>query len=185
MLSEWLRGSAERMEILRAVRMAGPDQSFVAAGAVRNLAWDRLHGYEQASPLNDVDAVYYDSSQLSPEAEKEAESDLRALLPDVRWQVRNQAGMNARNGEPPYPSTARAMQAWPETATAVGVRLLADETFDWICPWGSDDLFALLLRPSPLCRRPGAFAERVRDKGWLSRWPKLKVVLHDRERRPN
>lgn len=44
-----------------------PD-GLIAAGFVRNLVWDHLHG-KNATPLNDVDVIFYDASlQLDEES---------------------------------------------------------------------------------------------------------------------
>jgi hypothetical protein len=175
-LEIWVTADLVTMQMLRLVRDTAPPCSFLAAGAIRNLAWDRLHGYPNATPLHDVDVVYHDTADLSGEKEQEAERKLHAELPGIRWQVRNQARMHVRNGEPPYLTVERAMKGWPETATAVGVRLLNDNTLEWLCPWGLSDLFHLKLRPSPLCADPEAFARRVQEKDWLRQWPKLSVA---------
>jgi hypothetical protein len=175
-LAIWVAADLSTMHILSVVRETAPQGSFVAAGAIRNLAWDRLHGYTNATPLHDVDVVHHDAGDLSEETEKETERKLHTELPGIQWQVRNQARMHVRNGEAPYLNVQRAMKGWPETATAVGVRLTEDHTLECVCPWGLSDLFHLKLRPSSLCTDPGAFAKRVQEKDWLRQWPKLSVV---------
>lgn len=172
-LTEWVREDSDTMRLLRAVRAKAPEGGYLAAGALRNLVWDLKHGYDTRTPLHDVDVVYYDENDLSPVSEQEAETRLRMCAPEMNWQVRNQARMHVRNGEPPYLSVARAMQGWPETATAIGARLTEDDRMEWICPWGIDDLLGLMLRPSPLCKDRQAFRERVQAKGWKRQWPKL------------
>jgi hypothetical protein len=175
-LAIWVTTDLSAMQMLSVVRDTAPPGSFVAAGAIRNLAWDRLHDYTNATPLHDVDVVYHEAADLSEDTEQEAERKLHTELPGFQWQVRNQARMHVRNGAAPYPTVERAMKGWPETATAVGVRLTEHHTLEWVCPWGLSDLFHLKLRPSPLCTDSEAFANRVQEKDWLRQWPRLSIV---------
>jgi hypothetical protein len=69
------------------------------------------------------------------------------------------------------------MAFWPETATAVAIRL-HDGALEIAAPFGLDDLFGLILRPTPAFRndRLPAFHDRIATKRWLERWPKLSLV---------
>ena len=85
--------------------------------------------------------------------------------------------MHIRNGDAAYGSMADAMRFWPETATAVAVRLDADDAIDVVAPFGLEDLFTLRLVPGPAFRgakRP-IFEERIAKKQWLLRYPLLMV----------
>lgn len=42
---QWLQQDNERMTVLRTVRRLGLNDWCLGAGFVRNLVWDRLHGY--------------------------------------------------------------------------------------------------------------------------------------------
>lgn len=57
--------------------------------------------------------------------------------------------MHSRNGDRPYCSAVGAIKAWPETATAVPVRLLANNLIEIAALLGLDDLFELVVRPGP------------------------------------
>jgi len=105
------------------------------------------------------------------------EAELRLLEPGVAWSVKNQSRMHLRNGDIPYQSVVEAMRHWPETATAVGVRLTAEAGYDFIAPYGLDDLFGLILRPTPYFRgaKQGVFLDRVQRKRWLEKWPLLRM----------
>jgi len=107
------------------------------------------------------------------------EAQLKAVEPSVDWSVKNQARMHLRNGDEPYASTADAMSHWCETATAVAVRLADNGGIEILAPFGLDDLFSLTVRPTPAFtgRKLPIFQERVREKRWLERWPRL--VLAD------
>jgi len=57
-----VRSSSPLMAALRAVRSLRLASWCIGAGAVRSLVWDTLHGFEEASPVEDVDVVYFDDS---------------------------------------------------------------------------------------------------------------------------
>ncbi|WP_135547427.1 nucleotidyltransferase family protein [Paenibacillus cymbidii] len=161
------------LELVRQLRL--PDWC-IAAGYVRNYVWDCLHGYDEETPLNDVDVLYYDPEDLREETEKQWERQLRQLAPTYPWSVKNQARMHLRNQEPPYMTMADAMMRWPETATAIGVYSQPDGRIGVIAPHGSDDLLGLIVRQSPYFQDTSKFLKRVHSKKWLERWPKLKLI---------
>lgn len=88
--------------------------------------------------------------------------------------------MAARNGDAPYADTLDAMARWPDTATAVAVRLTPARVVELAAPWGVDDLLAGIVRPTPAFAadpaKREAFARRIAAKGWLRRWPNLRVL---------
>lgn len=147
--------------------------AWIAAGFVRNLVWDALHGYA-ATPLNDIDVIYFDTSDQEAAKGLQAEADLQALAPAWIWQVKNQALMHSRNQDPPYLSSEDAMRYWPEQETAVAVRLNANAQLECLAPFGLQSLFAGQLTPNPR-RSAELFASRLRAKNWLSVWPDLQV----------
>lgn len=153
-----------------------PD-AWIGAGFVRAPVWDRLHGYETPTPLDDIDVVYFDPGCPDPEAEQAHEARLGMLLPGLNWSVRNQARMHLRNGDRPYRSTADALAHWLETPTAVALRLEAGRPA-LLAPLGLADLLDMVIRPTPHARacRMAAFRQRIATKGWLDAWPKLRVA---------
>lgn len=175
-----------RHEALRpaidAVAALGPPGAWIAAGFVRNAVWDVLHGRAPvaAGPESDIDVVFRDPAALSPERDEAIEAALRARRPDLPWAVANQARMGARHGDAPYRDLADALRHWPETATAVAVRMGAAGV-DILAPCGLDDLLGLRLRLTDVARadpaRRAAFRTRIEAKRWLERWPRL--VLAD------
>ncbi len=78
--------------------------------------------------------------------------------------------MHQRNNHEPYRSTADALLYWPETATAVAVRISSSTLIEIVAPYGLDDLFALRLRATPLFEghKQDIFWQRVVEKGGWS-----------------
>lgn len=165
----------ERMRLLRTVRDFGPADAWVGAGFVRNAVWDALHGHAEATPLVDVDVLYFGADRLAPEVDADWERRLRDACPAVPWSVRNQARMHLRNGDAPYRDCGDAMRHWPEVCTAVALRLQG-ERLELLAPVGIDDLLELRVRPTERFRaKPDIYRERLTAKNWLARWPNLRI----------
>jgi hypothetical protein len=162
------------MDVLRAVRRLTLPQGFVAAGFVRNLVWDHLHHQETPSNLNDIDVIYFDSTEQCDDQHQYYERVLLTAMPDVNWQVRNQARMHIKNKDRPYQNVQDAMSYWPEKETAIAVRLTSAGNIDCITAFDLSTLFALQITHNPR-RDKLIFEQRVNSKNWLTQWPKLTV----------
>src|SRR5260370_42459752 len=154
-LRDLIRSEAWLMGVLHAARTCDPPHWAVGAGVLRSLVWGHLHHRQQRRPPADVDLAYFDSSDLRPEAERAWESCLKQLLPEITWEVKNQAAVHVwyqrRFGYalPPLQSVQDAVATWPETAAAVAVRLLRDHSLTIMALCGLADLFQLVLRRNP------------------------------------
>ncbi len=166
------------MSVLRQVAALQLPDCWVAAGFVRSAVWDHLH-HRPPAPVTggDIDVIWFDPQSATPAMDAAIEERLAAVNPSLPWSVKNQAAMHLRNGDRPYRSSSDAMTFWPETATAVAVRLNGD-ALEVAAPLGLDDLFALVLRPGPAFRgakRP-SFEARASAKRWREHWPKLTMA---------
>ena len=161
-----------RMRILRTARSLNLPDWCISAGFVRNMVWDLLHGIH--STKTDIDVVYFDAKNTEEDVEKEYEHALSAIL-DEPWSVKNQARMALRNKQV-YRSTEDAIAHYPETATAVGVRLERGGTITLIAPYGIEDVTSGIIRATPkFSLGHTGVLERCKKKGWLATWPKLQV----------
>lgn len=160
---------------LEAVAAHGPPSAWIGAGFLRNAVWDVLHGRRpDVAWLADLDVVFHDGEKPDPAADAAWEARLREALP-LPWSVTNQARMHGRNGHAPYADVADAIAHWPETATAIAARM-EGSAIRLLAPHGWDDLLGMIVRPTPaFAARPEVLARRVKEKGWLQRWPKLTV----------
>ncbi|WP_447556138.1 nucleotidyltransferase family protein [Vreelandella sp. EE22] len=173
-LAYWLSQDSQRMQALHAAAAIGLSDWCLAAGFVRNLAWDRVHGFESATPLNDIDLIHFDPSDTRPERDQAVEARLRRLL-DLPWSVKNQARMHTRNLDAAYCSVEDAMSYWVEVETAVGVALDRHGKLVLKAPFGVAALFDLTITLNPKRPKPRAFAARIASKRWRERWPCLVV----------
>ncbi len=171
-------GDAWMMGALEAVAGLGLPDAWIGAGFLRGAVWDRLHGYVEPTPLDDIDAIYHGPGNLDPAAEAALERRLGAALPGLPWSVRNQARMHLKNGDPPYGSSAQALACWLETPTAVALRLGAAGGPELLAPLGTSDLLGLMVRPTPhaRARRLDAYRTRMKKKNWPAKGPRLRVI---------
>ncbi|MBZ9666077.1 nucleotidyltransferase family protein [Pseudomonas sp. LMG 31766] len=168
----------QRLRILQQVRELDLPDCWVAAGFVRSAVWDHLH-QRTPSPLpEDIDVIWFDCAHTSEERDAELQATLRGGNGDLQWSVKNQARMHLRNGDAPYASATEAMRHWPETATALAVRLDENDRVEVAAPLGLEDLFGLIVRPAGRFQneKRRIYQQRLHDKNWLATWPKLKVL---------
>ncbi|WP_431225530.1 nucleotidyltransferase family protein [Serratia sp. L9] len=171
----WLQQDSERMQALYAARRLGLHDWCLGAGFVRNLVWDRRHGFSSNTPLNDIDVVHFDSNRRDAERDRMLESRLVEWL-DRPWSVKNQARMHLRSNRAPYASSQDAISYWTELETAVGARLHADDNISLIAPFGLQALFNDTITFNTKSNNLAAFEQRVVEKQWLEHWPRLRLA---------
>lgn len=182
-LAAVLRQDKFAMRALLAVREAGPEDAYIAAGFIRNRYWDSLYATSAnaTGPRSvdaDIDVVFFNSTKPEKEWDLQFEGALESRFPTGLWQVRNQARMHSFGNHPPFTSLSDALAHWAETATTVGARLLDTGELDFIAPFGFDDLYGHVLRITPRMKinDPAGFDRRLDEKKWQDRWPDLLVV---------
>ncbi|WP_282124721.1 nucleotidyltransferase family protein [Algibacter mikhailovii] len=159
--------------ILKIVRDLNLKDCWIGAGFIRNKVWDEKHGKDRTE-LNDIDIIYFDKSNLTKKFDLEIESKLRNLNPKLNWSVKNQARMHIRNGHKQYTDCNKAISFWPETATSIAVRLNFKNKIEYIAPYGLEDLFNLLVIPTPKFDLT-IYKNRIEKKNWKEKWSKLEI----------
>lgn len=183
-LVELIEGSDQLMQALEAGRALGLAAWCIGAGAVRNLVWDHLHGFQEPASDGDVDLVYFDPVNERSDQDRSLERSLAELMPALRWEVVNQASVHLwlqaqSDGDQrlrPFESLEQGVASWPETATCVGTTLDDGGNIGVIAPHGLADLFGMTVRWNPACLSRRAYRERLVQKRWEVRWPKIKVL---------
>jgi hypothetical protein len=178
--SEWFAPA------LRAVRDLKLSSWCIGAGAVRNLVWDALHDYSTPTALADLDVAYFDASDLAPERESEFQCRVHQAMPEIPWEVTNQAAVHQwfegyfGHAVEPLRSLRDAVASWPEYATSVGLWLDQDDAIEVIAPHGLDDLFNCVVRRNPTRVSMAAYHRRIEEKKYALRWPRVEVVYCER-----
>ena len=165
------------MTLLTALKNINEPDCWIAAGAIRNPIWAILHGIEFfPEKENDVDVIFFDTSDLSYSKEIAYETTLKALVPTANWEVRNQARMHLRNNDKPYKDCFNALEHWAETPTAIGARLVLNQ-IELLAPYGVSDLLGLTVRQTPkFIHKRQIYYDRIEEKQWRSKWPLLTII---------
>ncbi|WP_274365646.1 nucleotidyltransferase family protein [Paenibacillus thermotolerans] len=171
---EWMMG------ILRTAGSLQLPDWWVCAGFVRAKIWDVLHGFAERTKLPDVDVIYFDPSNTEESAEKLLEAKLHGIHPGIPWSVKNEARMHKVNGLEPYMSSVDAISKFPETATALGLKLDVHDEPVLAAPCGIGDAIGLKVRPTPFFQetleRASIYEERIVKKNWKQIWDRITVI---------
>jgi hypothetical protein len=171
----WLLG------VLAAARACGAPDCWVGGGVLRDLVWDQLHGGFDPARVRDVDVAFYDPSDLTPEADQAVEATLRRLAPQVPWDAKNQAAVHLwyqrRFGYAvePLRSAPDGVATWPETATAVAVRLDDNDQLQITAACGLEDLLQGVCRRNPRRVSVEWYRHRVLAKQVATPWPNVQI----------
>lgn len=170
---EWM------MNILAAARSLQLPDWWICAGFLRSKIWDTLHGFRERTTTPDIDVVYFDSTNTDESKEKDLEQKLFNINPNVPWSVKNEARMHALSYSLPYSSSEDAISKFPETATALGIKLDENDNLVLAAPHGINDIVNLKVRPTAFFTRTKEritiYEERVIRKNWKPHWNKLSV----------
>lgn len=168
------------MSILQSASELDLPDWWICAGFVRSKIWDTLHQFEERTQISDIDVIYFDSENMHKDEEKRFENELRKKHPDIPWSVKNEARMHVKSGMPPYTSSVDAISKFPETATALGVKLINNKQVILAAPYGIADAVNLIVKPTtPFkldSRLMAIYQERIAKKSWQYRWHQLKIL---------
>jgi uncharacterized protein len=175
------------MRVLEIVHETRLPDAWVGAGVVRDVVWGAATSGFDPADVADVDVAFFDPDDLSPERDARAQAELARQAPDVAWEATNQAAVHTwyashfGGGEvEPLRSTADGVATWPETATAVALRLADDGRLEICAPYGLDDLLGIVWRPNWHRVSPEVAARRLHEKNPRSRWPGVRVIADER-----
>ena len=152
---------------------------WICAGFIRSKVWDVLHDFIIRTNVPDIDVIYFDPKNIDKLEEKKIEKKLESLIPNIPWSVKNEARMHVKSNMPPYSSSVDAISKFPETATALGVKLDENDNVILTAPCGISDVINLEVKPTPYFKetkeRVEIYEERITKKNWKSTWNKIKV----------
>ncbi|WP_257223243.1 nucleotidyltransferase family protein [Acinetobacter sp. YH12126] len=156
--------------------------AYIAAGVIRNMLWSVLHQHSYTLSHTEVDIIFYDAEDNGAHSDQ-IQKEMQSFFPLIQWDVTNQATVHQwyrlENGEQiqALKSIEHALSLWPETATAIAVKLDDQQKIQLIAPLGLDDLFELKLRWNSTLVSRATFLQRIEAKKFFQRWPKLKLLM--------
>ena len=182
-LLETLKKSKSMSSVLRALMLLDPPfEYYVGAGSVTNTIWNEISGYPLEYGISDIDIEYYDKYNLDVHHETKLKKELERILGDFSFKldVKNQARVHfwyeSKFGFPikPYMSIEKAIDSWPTTATAIGVRLEHNGLYTIYSPYGLNDLFSMVVRPNKLLVTQEIYESK--STKWKEKWPLLEII---------
>jgi hypothetical protein len=170
------------MAVMQTIRDLDLPDWLLFSGAVYQRVLNHLGGRDLDYGIKDYDVGYFDASDISYDAEDVVirrvaaafEPPLREMV-EVRNQARVHVWFEGKFGEPyaPLSCSAEAPARFVSPMFAVGVKLDADDRLSIVAPYGLDDLFARVLRPTP--GRGARNFPRIAASA-KARWPEIEVV---------
>jgi hypothetical protein len=181
-----LRSTLSRNDVLvevlnRAASLGLPDW-YLTAGCLFQTVWNVVAGREVTEGIKDYDLFYFDSTDLSWDAEDRVIRAARPVFASLPAQVeiRNEARVHLwyehKFGAacPPYDSTEAAIDSFAATTCCLGVRLEPDGRWRVYAPHGLSDVFNLVVRPNPVLAPRGVYEAKAAR--WRREWPTLTVL---------
>ena len=122
---------------------------WLAGGAVRNTVWRSIFGEECQLFIKDFDVAFFDANG-DRNQELEAKTALTEKFPQHLFDVKNQASFARwRRGRKTFTSTEDGIMHWLHTTAAVGVKVDNNGEWRFFTPYGLEDLFNGIIRPTP------------------------------------
>lgn len=174
--SPTLKTALERAEL------SGLDNYYIGAGFIAQNVWNYLLDKRPDYGIKDIDFVYYDDRNLDYQSEDTVIKKIKALYSDfaIAVDVKNQARVHLwykdRFGYAiaPYKSLEAAINTWPTTATAIGVRKGQNNELKIYAPFGLNDLLGKIVRPNKTQITEDIYRKKISD--WLGKWPELTII---------
>jgi hypothetical protein len=176
-----VRAEPVLMVALRGARDLGLPDWWIVSGAIYNTVWNVLTGRPAMTGVKDIDLFYFNSADLSYEAEDAVirrAAPVFAELP-VPVEIRNQARVHLwYEGHfgapyPPLRSSREAVDRFASTTHSVGVQLDARDGLLVYAPYGLDEMFSFRLTPNRATdNRQTHEAKAARA---VEVWPELRV----------
>ena len=173
--------NAVNRELLTCLPTLELPDCYLVSGCLFQTVWNLLCGRPPDAGILDYDIFYYDSSDLSWDAEDAVIRRVKRAFPDLpgEIQVRNQARVHLwyqdRFGRDiaPLQSSRDGIDHFLVQASCVGVRCVGGAPQVY-APFGFEDLFSMVLRPNPRRDLPDVYYRKARR--WTELWPALQIL---------
>ena len=170
------------IEVLYRSESLGLPGWYLTAGCLFQTVWNVVTGRHPACGIKDYDLFYFDSSDLSWDAEDAVIQSAGRAFADVpaEVEVRNEARVHIWYGQkfgipiPPYVSTEDAIDSFAATTCCLGVRLEPGGRWRVYAPHGLSDVFNLVVRPNPVLAPRSVY--ETKTARWRRLWPELTVM---------
>ncbi|HPF42735.1 MAG TPA: nucleotidyltransferase family protein [Bacillota bacterium] len=154
---------------------------YVGAGCVVQSVWNHISGFDPMYGIKDIDVIYYDEHDLSYEKEDEIRKMVKKECGYINLDVdvinearvhlwyKQKFGIDLKQ----YTSTEDAIDSWPSTASAIGIRKAGTEYVIY-APYGLEDAFSGIIRANKKVISKEIFLAKA-DK-WKKKWEWLTIL---------
>lgn len=165
------------MNVLERAEKLNVPNWLIGSGFVRNKVWNHLSGREtEGIDATDIDLVYFDPTS-NDQTRDEVLMQILQEETGLEWELQNKAYNYKSDTRSEYTSEEDVIAHWPETVTAIGVRI-ENGDLRLIAPYGIKDIVNFVVRPSPKFKDGvERIRERVAKKKWLEKWPSIRLEL--------
>ena len=135
--------------VLPAIAQINLPHWWLAGGAIRNTVWCSIFGEECQLSIKDFDIAFFDAAG-DRNQELAAKATLTEKFPQHVFDIKNQASFARwRPGSKTFTSTENGIINWLHTTAAVGVKIDNQGKWMFFTPYGLEDLFRGIIRPTP------------------------------------
>jgi len=178
LLSEFIMSIDDMPQVLEAITDL-PD-AWVGAGFIFQNVWNVIHGFELNHHIKDIDIFYWDSTDLSWQAENKQIEQLNKALPNtnIAIDVKNIARVHLWYEQrfaikkKPYKSVQESIATWPVIGACLAVRKNKGQ-LEFIAPYGFQDMFSMRVRPNKVLVNKDIYQSKALI--WQQQWPLLFV----------
>ena len=168
-------------EILYVLNDINQFEYYLGAGCIAQTVWNYNFGKPYDYGIKDIDFIYYDQNDLSAQSEERTSRHIAELLSftgkeiDCKNQARVHLWYQSKFGVvlSQYESLERAIDTWPTTASAVGVRI-KDHDLEIYAPYGLEDLLSGVVRANKLLITESVYSDK--SKKWKGKWDQLTII---------
>lgn len=180
LLHEILKKNTPLYNLLEKAAQPGLADYYVGAGCIAQTVWNYQNHNDLMYGISDFDFVYFDDKDLSLEKEIIISQNVKSLvLGDFEIDVKNEARVHLWYKShfgyeiEPYASLEAAINSWPSTATAIGVRL-QNGNLTVYAPFGLNDMFNQTVKANKAQIIKEIY--EIKTSKWSLRWPSLRII---------
>lgn len=156
---------------------------WLVSGSLFQTVWNVQTGSDVAYGIKDYDIFYFDSADMSWEAEDKVIQRSISIFSDLAAdvQVRNQARVHLWYEQkfgasyPPLSSSCDGIDRFTTPSSMYGLGVQNNGQHQVYAPFGFSDPFDLVVRPNPASAAVAHVYEE-KSKRWKQMWPELKVI---------
>lgn len=154
---------------------------YIGAGCICQTVWNVQNHLDPMHGISDIDLVYFDSKDLSYEAEDAVIKKVQHAFSGipVPIDVKNQARVHLWYADffgydiAPISCLEEAINTWPTTATSIGVRMTNGRLV--VCaPFGLNDMFGQIVRANKTQITKETYEKKCNK--WASKWDTLTII---------